>query len=177
MTYYDLQKEWERYGEWLVDRANFHKANYDDLMILLHQTSFYSCILRDADRAKDGKYLREDYFQNDDLLNEISKKYEFCSVLEMLVAFAIRIDNEWIGDPGEEHPETIFWEMLCNLGLDKCTNRRINIRFVMDTLDIWLGRRFDPDGEGSIFPLKNPSRDQREVEIWGQLQEYLGENY
>jgi hypothetical protein len=177
MNQYDLEKEWENYREWLVDRVQFNKNNYDDLIVILHQAPFYSCLARDDDRAKDGRYLRTEYFQNDDLLDEIMSNYKDCSVFEMLVAFSIRIDNEWIGDPGEEHPETIFWEMLCNLGLDKCTNRRINSKFVMETLDIWVNRKFDSDGRGSIFPLKNTSRDQRSVEIWGQLQEYLGENY
>ena len=46
--------------------------------------------------------------------------------------------------------------------------------FEMDEiLNIWLERRYDEDGKGNIFPLKDPIKDQKTVEIWYQMQSYL----
>lgn len=173
---YDVKKELTVYGDWLVDKVGFKRRGYTSLMRCLHESPFLVYIDRDDDRVEDGKALRDDYC-SDNRVPIYLFDYEPCSVLEMLVGLAIRIDNEWTGDPGEEHPEVIFWEMLQNLGLDKYTNRRFNRDSVVEILGIWIKRDFEKDGKGSIFPLKRPRRDQRRVEIWKQMQEYLGENY
>lgn len=168
---------WADYRNWLLEQVQFMKKGYDLLMTELHNSPFEFSVDHDENRAEEGLELRDEFLSEYGLLSVIDFKMEECSVLEMLVALAIRIDNEYTGEPGEPHPEIIFWEMVSNLGLDKCTDRRFRKDFVYKVLSIWIKREFERNGVGSIFPLKHSRRDQRDIEIWAQMNEYLTENY
>lgn len=168
-------KRWDDYGAWLLRRVGFHDDNYRLLMAELHNSPFEFFVDHDDNRAEDGISLRDEFGTKLGF-----RRIEFdreCSVLEMLVALAIRIENEYIGDPEDEHPELIFWEMVKNLGLDRCTDARFNETYVFNVLKKWIQRDFHKNGHGSIFPLRRSSRDQTKVEIWGQMNEYLSEKY
>lgn len=168
-------KQWDDYGAWLVQYVGFKKKNYSMLMAELHNSPFEFSVDHDDNRAEDGMSLRDEFGADLGF-----RRVEFdkpCSVLEMLVALAVRIENEYIGDPEDEHPEKIFWEMVCNLGLDRCSDKRFNRDYVYNVLKKWIRRDFNKSGHGSIFPLRNSSRDQTRLEIWSQMNEYLTENY
>lgn len=178
MLTYEIKKKWIDYGEWLIWRVKFDLDGYDKLMELLHDIPFIYFINGDENRAIDGKMLREEYLSEDmRSIDLFDVNYEECSILELLVGLSIRIDNEWIGEIDEEHPNEIFWEMLENLGLNRSTDSSFNSEFVLKTIDIWINRKFDRNGIGSIFPLMSGRRDQRRLEIWEQMQEYISENY
>lgn len=166
---------WADYKDWLLWRVHFSRPGYGNLMKLLHTTNFKWSVPFDENRAADGMTYRDEFFGSCSL--EEGSFARPCSVLEMLVGLAIRIDNEFIGDPAEEKPDIIFWEMLENLGLEEYTNKHWDYDAVCDILDEWLDREFDSDGEGSIFPIKDPFRDQTEIEIWSQMNDYIEENY
>jgi hypothetical protein len=176
-TWDDDLNEWDNYREWLLHRINFHKKQYSKLMEIMHNYPYVVYVYMDRNRYEDGVYQRAEYYRDADLppgaLNMCP-----CSVLEMLVGFAKRIDDEWIGcDYGEDpHPQDFFFEMICNLGLKEATNSRISSAKVVKILDIWIKREFDSDGNGSVFPIKNPQKDQRNTELWCQFQEYFHEN-
>lgn len=176
MTDFDVRREWINYGDWLVERVGFHRKGYNRLMKYLHDAPFVSYLPRDDDRIEDGKMLRDDYLAERRIpLYIFDEKY--CTVLEMLVALAIRIDNEWIGDPGDPDPGMIFWEMVCNLGLHQYIDQYFDEDMVLQILGVWIKREFYPNGIGSIFPVKFTKRDQRRCEIWKQMQEYICEKY
>ena len=171
---------WEDYGSWILHRVGFFDRRHDLLMEELHNFKFVSYVNFDDNRVRDGIGLRSDF------LNDRAVSYKdyvgdfrdhFCSVLEVLAALAIRIEEEYIGDPKEFHPEHIFWEMICNLGLDRYDDSWFKPRDIYDILDTWMRREFSRNGEGSIFPLKRTRRDQRKIQIWDQMNEYLLENY
>lgn len=159
----------EDYFRWLMDRVDFRRRGYDTLMRELYSIPFVTHLYRDENRVADANALYLEY-TGLDIPREVS-------VLEILVSLAIRIDSEYIGDPSEPDPEGIFWEMCCNLGLERYTNKRFNREAVDAIIDCWISRDFDYDGEGSVFPLKHPTTDQRDVELWVQAQGYLSENY
>lgn len=156
------------YYSWLMDRVGFTRKGYDQLFLYLFSVPFSCVIDRDMNRMEDAKSLIYEYGEN---------VLEYISVLEVLIALAIRIDDEYIGDPADPNPDIIFWEMICNLGLNKFDDKHFNVRDVFTIIDDWMKRRFDYDGTGSIFPLKDPHQDQTKIELWSQLQEYLSENY
>lgn len=175
---------WGRYTDWLLTRVGYSKYEKDsfvNLMWSLSYTPFTYILPMDKNRASDGLYLREEYCRQ--------YGYDFeeictpCSVLEMLCALAIRITEEYIGDPSDSRPEIIFFEMISNLGLtyfddDFYEKNPIGAKNrVQDILQTWLERRFSYNGNGAIFPIKLPKRDQRRIEIWSQMQEYISENY
>ena len=61
-----------------------------------------------------------------------------------------------------------------NLGLNHCSDkRRLTYEEVNDVLDRVIWRTYRWDGHGGLFPLNEPEKDQREVEIWYQLSAYL----
>lgn len=187
-------KAWEEYGAWLLQYIGFKKRGYSSLMGELHNIDFHYSIERDGNRASDGVDLRYIYLRNFKNMDE--KGFNFirdclfyrsdtvesraCSVLEMLVALADRCEKEYIGDPKSPHPDVIFWEMCCNLGLDEFVNRGFSNRKrekLDEICEIWMDRRHEKNGKGGLFPVKRPSKDHRIVEIWSQMMDYLSENY
>lgn len=165
-------ERWNEYGQWLASLVN---SKYSTRLSDLHFLEFTWEIERDRNRASDGMHLRKKFAAETDIPIGIFDRMP-CSVLEMLVALAIRVEREFVGDPNRPNPGRFFLEMLDNLGIvsvrkgsDSLSNRRIIQR--------WLLRDFRDDGDGSPFPLREPRRDQRDIEIWDQMNAYLFENY
>lgn len=172
------QKIWAEYGDWLVKvRISFIRRGYSKLLYFLHQVPFTWIIKKDENRASDGKALRYDYLKDMHLNNYSLNYFEDCSVLEMLVALAIRADSEWVGDIFEDRPDRFLWIMLSNLGLNNETNSKIDYQKVSKIIYVWLNREYTCQGKGGLFPLKHTNYDQRTIEIWDQLIEYINENY
>jgi hypothetical protein len=84
------------------------------------------------------------------------------------------------GEGDKTYAEYYFWKLIENLGLSKCTDDKwytINGDFfVEDAVYRVNDRLIGADGSGGLFPLRQPSRDQRGVEIWYQMQAWLLEN-
>lgn len=176
----------QSYFEWLCDkvRANSEEDSYYILMKDLHNRQFIPIIDNDANRAYDGMELRERFVATE-LQYEDAWKMDMaaeCTVLELLVALAMEMDYQLCTDD-HDYAYKYFWEMLSNLGLSRFKDstyaeRRPSAMFQIDAiLDDFLIRDYEPDGTGNIFPLKYPTEDQRGVEMWYQMQAYLGENY
>lgn len=174
---------WDDYKSWLIDKLDIYDEEYSMLLDQLHNTPFIFSIEKDVNRAEDGKEYRNDYLSDisDGNRQRVIESGVFeereCSVLEMLAGLATRIDREYTGVPGEDGQDLIFYDMIENLGLMKYRDNCYNSKKVDDILEKWMDRRFDFDGKGSIFPLRNTNRDQRKIEIWSQMSEYLSENF
>lgn len=163
------------YKDWLMDRVGFREdRKYSRLMTVLHHCPFVWLIERDQNRMYDGLDLRREFIL--DMGISIDEDCP-CSVLEMLIALAIRVDQCFLGNPADPRPDKFFWEMLSNLDLDLQDDKHFDPGFVTDTLNTWLYREFDSRGNGSIFPVSHDDEDQRTVEIWDQMLAYLYENY
>lgn len=176
-------KLWLDYGDWLVQKVGFERKGYGSLMELMHVTPFTYRIERDRNRAEDGRYLRNEFAEeigaDPEMVVLWHESPDMASVLEVLVALACRLENEYIGDPGSNHPEVIFWEMLCNLGFDtpRARNAHFRMHYCYEILMYWTGRMYDRRGNGGLFPMRRTRRDQRKLEIWDQAMEYVSENY
>jgi hypothetical protein len=60
--------------------------------------------------------------------------------------------------------------------LDLCQyNDRVNLPEdkIEETLDRVIWRTYNFNGRGGIFPLRRPRQDQRDVELWYQLNAYI----
>ena len=94
-------------------------------------------------------------------------------MLEMLIGLSRRLSFEV-----ERRPKWWFWHLLKNIGLENYSD---DVPFtqqeVDETLDAVIWRTYSPSGDGGLFPLDNPPTDQREVELWFQLNAYLLERY
>lgn len=170
------------YLEWLSDIINLYSPEHEDYSSLIKYMFGYEfryTIERDECRVKDAinlLYMR--YMDEYDLPYDISRLYDrSSSVLEVLIALSIRCERDIMGEPDEYEDDKWFWIMLENLGLDNCTNDVFDEEIVDYILSKWLDRRFAYNGNGSIFPLKHTNNNQKFVEIWYQMSEYLEENY
>lgn len=175
-----MDELWDDYLQYLIWRCGLQKmTRYGRLFGILHHINFEYVLERDDNRDGDGVELRNKYEIPYGFSVELEEAFytQKCSVLEMLIALAIRVDDEFIGDPAEEHPEEFFMVMIKNLGLDKFNGNRYREDDVIRIIDRWMRRDFEKDGCGSPFPMKYDRRDQRDLEIWEQMNGYISENY
>jgi hypothetical protein len=169
-----------RYFDFLCNIVG-RRNEYEELLKQLHRTEFYSLVPNDHNRGADGEHLREIFCD----MMRLSTPILFnkpCSVLEMLIGLAHRLEFESAQSSWEKSPEEWFWILLNNLGLDEYTNDeyfndRDTLSRVDIILDIFLRRLYKRNGEGGLFPLRYPKENQRKVEIWYQMTAYILENY
>lgn len=175
------------YFHWLCELVHIDQgdASYWILAKDLHQKKFYSLIAHDENRGYDGLELREEYLRDIGYPKYISIDGE-CSVFEMLIGLARRIDfetsNPYDFDDRTDRTAYWFWEMLDNLNLiqfsdDAYAELKDQAVVAVDwILENFLRRNYNPDGYGGLFPLKNCHENQCNVEIWYQLSAYLLEH-
>lgn len=170
------------YFEWLCDFVckdrYSDQISYRKLLIDLHTNEFTYTIPKDRNRAEDGISLRYRFARAcnaDSLIDFITDSLNGpCSVLEMMVALAIRceetiMDNPQIGDRTGQW----FWGMITNLGLGSMTDDNYDKRFVDDTVSRFLNREYERNGKGGLFTVRNCKQDLRKVEIFYQLCYFL----
>ncbi len=165
------------YFGWLLKKIGRSKSsNYISLLKTMFEKDFYPVVELDENRAYGGVALRDEYLARGVRVGEDLPSRP-CSILEMMIALAIRIDRDILPVPGEEHIDYWFWLMVSNLGLDDMDDKRFDYEKVLYILDRFVGREYDSDGKGGLFPRNKSVTDQREVEIWYQMQGYVMENY
>lgn len=173
----------DSYFQWLcnlVCKERFSKViSYKKLLILLHDTRFTCRIRRDSNRANDGFGLRWRFtckFNDAEVHYEklLSELTGLCSVLEMMVALALRMEENIMDDPSVgNRTQQWFWGMITNMGLGSMTDDRFDENRVKGVIDSFLRRRYEPDGRGGLFTVKDCECDLREVEIWQQMCWYI----
>lgn len=171
------------YFEWLYSMVGVPgdsnpERSHTLLLDQLIRKDFVWFIPNDDNRFSDGLFLREVFYEDSlgphDLLNQP------CSVLEMLIALAGRMDYQ-TNKSNDDNIWSCFWLLLDNLGLRKYTDAVYTTYApawidVDDILDTFLHRRYKRNGEGGLFPLKRSRRDQRKIELWYQMSAYILEN-
>lgn len=169
----------DAYVNWLLDlvcKDRYPKQiSYKTLLLYLDNVQFVSLLRNDSNRAADGIDLRYRFALDFGVDPEIAMDMLGgpCSVLEMMIALAIRgesfMDDPSVGDRTRQW----FWGMIKSLGLDTMTDDKFDERYVRDTVDRFLNREYEPDGRGGLFTIRNCEYDLRTVEIWWQLCWYL----
>lgn len=175
MTYGDrINNEYFEYLCELIDAKRYSKrVSYRRLLMHLHNIVFTWSVPFDDNRADDGVQLRRKFAlaRNDMTLTDYILGP--CSVLEMMVALAVRcetiMDDTLYGDRTGQW----FWGMIHNLGLSPMIDSEFDREFVDDIIARLLNREYEPDGTGGLFTVRRCERDLRTVEIWRQLSWYL----
>jgi hypothetical protein len=147
----------------------------------LFEKQFYWTVPNDDNRAEDGKDLRPTYCGTK-YTTFVERALEGpCSVLEMLIALAQRIEEMLATRQGPDRTKQWFWEMIHNLGLqefldgDPSEEQDRKHYHNQEALDMFLKRKYPANGRGSLFP--HTGLDARNVEIWYQMQSYYNEKY
>lgn len=170
------------YFDWLFDLVCedlfSNQISYRELLSYLHNTKFRYLNSRDRNRADDGVDLRrrfalyQGYEDSCDMVVDMLSGP--CSVLEMMVALAIRCEETIMDDPSKGNRTCQwFWGMISNLGLGSMTDDRFDEVYAKNAIDIFLNREYEPDGRGGLFTIRNCDVDMRRLEIWYQLCKYL----
>ena len=169
------------YFKWLYDyvcKGRAHdKVSYNELFMFLHQIEFVFSIKNDINRAKDGVDLRYRFgiSYDEDNINDILDILDGpCSVLEMMVALAIRCENAIMADYRYgDRTSQWFWNMMNTLGIGNMTDEIFDREKVEDIIYRFLDRDYEPNGKGGLFYIRDSVDDLRDVEIWTQLCWYL----
>lgn len=168
------------YFEWLYDIVCHNRysdrISYRKLLMLLHNIEFIFTLPMDENRANDGEKLRDRFI----LSNQYGdKEYDYindrpCSVLEMMVALAIRCEEDIMDDPkiGDRTGQW-FWQMVNSLGIGDLYDSRFDKRAASTIIHKFMHHDYEPNGEGGLFTILDCDIDLRGVEIWDQLNWYI----
>lgn len=152
------------------------KRTYWNFLRQLYEKEFFWFVPNDDNRIADGKLLRYEFLRelNIDEIDQLWLDLE-CSMLEMMVGLSRRLAFET-----DDEPRDWFWHLIENLKLTNLNDHEYNeskMLEVDEALEQVIWRTYSPNGDGGLFPLNDVHADQRNVEIWYQMNAYLLENY
>lgn len=162
------------YFNWLCAKVIYVEiatpsTTYWKLFGQLHNTEYVWLLSGDDNRAADGVELREEFLMESGLTDDPYWGDVGCSVFEMLIGFARRCEFA----AGESVPYW-FFHFLENLGLKEANDGSETPPEQIDEIvNAFVWRTYRSDGQGGLFPMHRPPKDQREVEVWYQFCEYL----
>lgn len=168
----------ELYFKWLsvqVVNTRLKNPTLTNWAILrqLFSTEFVWWIRNDDNRVEDGKQLRLEFLDmHPDELPTEDWLADGCSFFEMLIALSRRLSFQAEG----ASPVEWFWHLLENVSLQIFDMDYESSRmegYVGQVLQRLNDRTYNFNGHGGLFPLYGTDVDQRQVEIWYQLNHYL----
>lgn len=171
----------QRYLNWLAGqiarvktraRARTHQCLFEQL----HETIFVAIVSHDENRIADSRDLRYEFLsEHEDEQGDPAWMRSPCTMMELLVILSRQLAFEM-----DESPVPWFWHLVEVLDLEQFNDRVYDkqAREVIDsTLDRVIWRTYEPNGHGGLFPLRRSADDQRDVELWYQLNAYLIEQF
>ena len=166
------------YFEWLYqlvcgDRYS-NAISYKKLLAYLHHTEFTYLLSKDKNRAADGVDLRY-RFSKERYHGHVPSYLDGpCSILEMMVALAIRCEETIMDDPKiGDRTSQWFWGMVTNMGLGYMSDNRFDERAAKEIIDRFLNRDYSQNGRGGLFTVRNCEYDLTNIEIWTQMLWFL----
>lgn len=167
----------ELYFQWLYKQVadpdfQDQSMTYWEVLGMLYSTAFtvHPSVPNDDNRARDGKAERQRFLESEGIEEADADWMELdCSILELMVGLSRRLSFEADGEP-----HYWFWVLMENLGIsDYNDRRRLPRRRIEDILERLVHREYEPSGLGGFFPLRNPKKDQRTIELWDQMSAYI----
>lgn len=161
----------------IYDERYSKKLSYRKLLYLLHDTEFTYTVPMDGNRYEDGIDLRYRFGYENGHKGAVIAEYlndRPCSVLEMLIALAIRLEEHIMDDPeAGNRTGQWFWNMITNLGLGSMDDVKFDRNRAEKNIQRFLNRDYERNGKGGLFTVEHCKYDLRDVEIWYQACWYL----
>jgi len=149
------------------------KHSYFKLAEQLYTKEFIWFVPNDDNRNTDGIELRKVFLSETEVDYPSDEWLKMSSsMLELIIGISERLSFL-----DEREPHVWFWELIDNLGIIYSDYEYdIDVEYAVDdALDRVIWRLYDQDGSGGLFPLNNPVKDQRHVELWYQMSSYVNE--
>jgi hypothetical protein len=181
-----INHQLDLYLNWLIGLViDEEHSNYTELCGYLMSVDFRWSVPMDENRASDGVHLRLTFMDQ--------TGYSFdnldapCTVLEMMIALALKVSENVLWDGTNNWTPFIFWTMVENLDLLCYDNNyfwKMHGRIGQDLeakIDNFLDRKYDKNGKGGLFlpTQKNFAIPKKwdQMEVWYQCAEWLNENF
>lgn len=175
------------YEDWLIDTVwhsvDFRGPRYHRLFSFLFNTPFVPSMEMDEVRANDAIDLRYSYADTykipyDIVDRDLGGQMHQCSMLEMMVALALRMENHIMEDASYgNRTGQWFWSMIVSLGLDGMDDVNFDDHKAESVVARFNSRSYEPSGKGGLFTIQNPNIDMRQYDIWYQMQNWISENF
>lgn len=180
MTKIELNNRYFRWMCQLVSDPRYLRGrSYHKLLRHLHSVNFIYSIPMDGNREADGIDLRYRFGYGHSYSDSYIASYlddRPCSVLEMMIALAIRCEENIMTDPDiGNRTSKWFWGMVDNLGLACMDDTNYDRDYVEEVIERFLNRDYEANGAGGLFTVEHSKYDLRNVEIWNQMCWYLDE--
>jgi hypothetical protein len=159
-----------------------HQAQAEQVLRVLHDIPFVWLIHSDDNRAGDALAYRQSEFLDSvdtrgmDQMALGRWAMGSPSVLEVLLGMSHR----WCFFFGGPSVAYYFEKMFTNMGFATYCGHLLTGReqgMIRHQVDRWLMRQFEENGVGSPFPLRAPHVDQRNVDMWAQMNAYSAEHF
>ena len=171
----------QRYFDWMYrlvyDIRYTKRLSYRKLLSHFNDVDFTYILPLDDNRAADGIDLRYRFGYEEKHINSMIASYlddRPCSVLEMLVALSLRCEEHIMDDIDiGNRTGQWFWYMVESLQLGSMSDNNYDEALVDNALMIFLTGKYERDGTGGLFVIKECKRDLRTIDIWYQMCLYL----
>ena len=168
-----------RWLSYLIRRVDPGGSRYDTLLEILADISFVSLVPHDDNRIGDVYSLMASVgYRHGASIETNRREYGDVSVLEVLIALSERMAEITVDLDRDEDARHWFWTFIEHLQLDNFVDELSD----EDCAEIstignrFVNRRYSRDGYGGLFPLNHPVKDQRKVELWHQMHNWINEN-
>ena len=165
-----------RYFKWLSKIVNVgDRVSYNKLFQYLHKTEF-TYNRKDSSRATDGEYLRYRFYSETPGISRTDLVYLNgpCSMFEMMIALSVRCEETIMDDPRYgNRTKQWFWQMIKSLGLNQMDDDCFDRDTFQMAIDKFLNHKYESNGKGGLFTIRECDKDLREYDIWSQLCCYL----
>ena len=163
----------DRYFGWLREQLDSLESGdtYSLLFNTLYSLEYVPLLMMDQNREHDALEMRKQVCG----ILHTRPSHAPCSFLEFLAALSFRM--HYICDaPNEWRVKEFFWRLLSNLGLNLFRNDTWSLgdeERIKDIVTRVNQRTFDSDGAGGLFPMAAPKQNQRNLEVWYQMNQYI----
>jgi hypothetical protein len=166
----------EDYLHWLEPQLRDEHGNPDktywDLLNVMFEKEFRWVIPMDENRMMDGLDLRTEFAREHRIRPATMRNLKSCSFLEVLIS----LSRHMAFIAGGSAPGWA-WQLLGNLELHRMSDPLSQSKFnrLQRIMDVAIERTYLPDGTGGFFPLAWPEEDMAKIELWYQMNAYIGE--
>lgn len=162
----------DNYFNWLMRKVGA-EGTYDyNFLWYLHSKKFSYVLPMDANRYEDGINLRYRFAAEegyDERVVSVELDNMPCTILEMMVALSLRIEETIMFEDERNKKGKWFWDMIRNLGI----NGSLDSYEIDEILDKFCKNDYEETGRGGLFYIPETMKNLRNQEIWYQAMLYL----